>query len=57
MEKVVAVEIMEHLPQHFQLVFDNGDRLFHALKLFALKISVLFQGEIHIFLDADVVND
>lgn len=57
MEKVVAVEIMEHLPQHFQLVLDNCDRLFYALKLFTLKIRVLFQGEVHVFLDADVIND
>ena len=48
---------MEHLSQDIELVFNNRDRLLDAFKLIALKVGVFLEGEIHVFLNADVVHD
>ena len=48
---------MEHLSQDIELVFNNRDRLLVAFKLIALKVGVFLEGEIHVFLNADVVHD
>ena len=40
-----------------ELVFNNRDRLLDAFKLIALKVGVFLEGEIHVFLNADVVHD
>ena len=57
LEEVFAIEVVEHLAEHVELIFYNLDRLFDALKFFALKVGILLQSEVHVFLDTDIVND
>ena len=57
LKEVSAIEVMEHLIQNFQLVFNNRNGLLNTLKFLCLKVGVLLQGKVHILFNADVIDN
>ena len=56
-EEISTIEIAEHLTENIQLIFDYGNWLFDTFKFFALKVGVLFQSQVHILLDTDIIHN
>lgn len=57
MEKLTVVEAVEYFPQQIKVIADNDHRLLDLLHILSVDGTIHRQGEIHLLLDTDVVND